>query len=377
MTPTIIFLSHTMIEYENLKQLNAPFVSELKKVFSNVLSSGWYILGEQVSAFEFEFKQWLKASPESEMVGVASGLDALTLSFKCANLPSDGEVIVAANSYIASILSILNAGLKPVLVDPDPATYNLSVAGIKQVATSKTVAVLPVHMYGKPCPMPEIMQLAKENNWIVVEDCAQAHGAKIGGQKVGTFGDFGAFSFYPTKNLGALGDAGAVLVNQPKWISKMRALRNYGSHKKYENQYLGLNSRLDELQAAFLRIKLPSLDRINQHKQMLAHEYLTKLSSPLILPKIQEGVEEVFHIFAIRTQKRDELKQYLLENRINTEIHYPIPPYRQKALAHLFQSRNFPISDEIHQTILSLPISFVHSKESSSNVISAINKKGF
>ena len=234
-----------MIPYENLARLNQPYMADFLDAFDAFLESGWYILGGQVKAFEAEFGTYLRPGEPLNVVGVASGLDAITLSLMASELPAGGEVIVAANSYIASILSIIHAGLVPVLVEPDPHTYNLGLPGIQSAFSTKTVAILPVHMYGKPCPMPEIVGFAKTHGLIVVEDCAQAHGATVDGRQVGTWGDFGAFSFYPTKNLGALGDAGAVAVKDDQLAESLRALRNYGSHRKYHNYYVGLNSRLD------------------------------------------------------------------------------------------------------------------------------------
>lgn len=362
-----------MIEYENLGQLNRPFFEEFRRVFADVLESGWYILGRQVVQFEEEFSRYLDASGMHAGVGVASGLDALELSLKCCGFPAGSEVIVAANSYIASIISILNAGLVPVLVDPDPDTYNLSAEGVESARTSNTAAILPVHMYGKPCPMQEIMHIAQEHGLIVVEDCAQAHGAEINGQKVGTFGQYGAFSFYPTKNLGALGDGGAVIVADHDVEIKLRGLRNYGSVEKYRNEYIGVNSRLDEVQAAFLRVKLNHLNAINDHKRRLAAIYNENLKGSIILPKRIDGVDEVYHIYPIRHLKRDALRQYLLENNIRTEIHYPVPPHKQKAFAGLFPDARLPVSEEIHATILSLPISYIHSEEDIYRVVEVVN----
>lgn len=375
MIPTIKYLNPTMImiEYENLAQMNRPFFEEFKRTFGDVLEKGWYILGQQVAAFEKEFCRYLCVSTSHFGVGVASGLDALTLSFKCVDYPAGGEVIVAANSYVASIFSILNADLKPVLVDPDPETYNLSVKGVEAALTPRTVAILPVHMYGKPCPMPELMQLASQHGLLVVEDCAQAHGASIHGQKVGTFGSFGAFSFYPTKNLGALGDGGVVVVGDEGSAEKLRALRNYGSREKYYNDYIGMNSRLDEVQAAFLRIKLGHLEQINSHKRHLAAIYTENLRG-VILPKKIEGTEEVYHIYPIRHFRRDALRHYLLEKGVKTEVHYPVPPHRQKALVPLFGAASLPISEEIHATILSLPISFIHTERDVLRVVELINE---
>ena len=362
-----------MIEYENLKKLNQPFFEELQSAFDSVLNSGWYILGRQVSAFEEEFCDYLDPENKNFAIGVASGVDALTLALKSCDFSAGDEVIVAANSYIASILAIINAGLVPVLVDPDPYTYNLSHKGVSASISQKTVAILPVHMYGKPCPMIEIMQIANDHRLIVVEDCAQAHGATVDGRKVGTFGHFGAFSFYPTKNLGAMGDGGAIVVRDEALYAKIRALRNYGSTEKYKNDYLGVNSRLDEMQAAFLRVKLRHLNEINSHKRRLAKIYDEHLKGDVVLPVRLEAIDDVFHIYPVRHQKRDKWKKYLLDNGIGSEVHYPIPPHKQKALASMFTGLSFPVTEDIHDTILSLPISFIHTESDVRRAVEVIN----
>lgn len=359
------------IAYENLSQVNAPFREELKEIFSQTLDKGWYILGQNVSAFEEEFAHYCGAQFG---IGVASGLDALTLSFLALDLPPKGEVIVPSNTYIASILSIIHAGLTPVLAEPDPITYNLDPKAVLAAITPKTVAILPVHLYGKSCQMDQLMTIAKTHSLRVVEDCAQAHGAMFKGQQVGTFGDCGAFSFYPTKNLGALGDAGAILTSNPAIAKKLKQLRNYGSEKKYYNDIVGVNSRLDELQAAFLRIKLKSLPQFTQHKQELAKHYFEGLTPKLTLPTQHADFTDVFHIFNILTPNRDTLKQALLEQNIGTEIHYPVAPNQQPALAPGFAGKTYPISEKIHAQTLSLPISFSHQKEDILRVINAVNR---
>lgn len=361
-----------MIEYENLAKLNAPFFEEFDKVFNDVMRGGWYILGEQVKAFEGEFASYLGAK---YCIGVANGLDALSLGLKVFDFPQGSEVIVPSNTYIATILAIVNAGLTPVLVEPDIYTYNIDPALIEKSITSKTKAIMLVHLYGKPCKMKPIMELATRYGLRVVEDCAQAHGASYEGQKVGTFGDIGAFSFYPTKNLGCLGDGGAIVCNDDELAQKLRAIRNYGSHAKYHNEYIGVNSRLDELQAAFLRVKLRALDDINAHKRALAECYFDNIDSSFVVPSRQDECFDVFHIFNIRHNKRDELKAFLLERDIKTEIHYPIAPHNQKAM-HGIISGSYPVSQEIHGTTLSLPISYFHTVQDVLVVCEALNEFG-
>ncbi|MCC7333404.1 MAG: DegT/DnrJ/EryC1/StrS family aminotransferase [Flavobacteriales bacterium] len=364
-------MKNTPIEYENLRRLNAPFFEEYIKIFNTVLQSGWYILGEHVKKFEEEFANY---NNSSHCVGVASGLDAITLSLTAYNFERNSEVIVPSNTYIATILSVLQNNLKPVLVEPDIATYNIDPKKIEASITSRTKAIVVVHLYGKACDMTPILELCKKYNLKLIEDCAQSHGATYKSQKTGTFGDFGAFSFYPTKNLGALGDAGAIVCNDADLDKKIRRLRNYGSDVKYYNEVVGYNSRLDEVQAAFLSIKLKKLDNINTHKRNLASLYLKELKSDFIKPVVDSDYFDVYHIFNIRHQKRDALKAYLLENQIKTEIHYPVSPSRQMALNGLLDNYDFPISEEIHRTTLSLPISYFHTEEDVSRVVEVMNK---
>ncbi|SFF94458.1 DegT/DnrJ/EryC1/StrS family aminotransferase [Pontibacter chinhatensis] len=358
-----------MIDYENLYWLNKPFFEDYKQGFEETLNSGWYVLGKNVSDFEKEFANYCSVK---HCLGVANGLDALILSLKAFDFPKNKEVLVPSNTYIATILAILHAGLKPVLVEPDIRTYNIDPEKIEEKITKDTVAIMVVHLYGKCCRMDQIMELAIAHNLKVVEDCAQAHGATQHGKMAGSFGDFGAFSFYPTKNLGALGDAGAVTTASEELAEEVRALRNYGSRVKYVNDYIGYNSRLDEVQAGFLSKKLKRLDEINAHKRRLANVYLGQLNDKVIKPVVETGYFDVYHIFNIRTPKRDLLKEYLLERGIKTEIHYPIPPHQQKGLAGVFDG-NYPISEEIHATTLSLPISFFHTEEDVAHVSEAIN----
>jgi dTDP-4-amino-4,6-dideoxygalactose transaminase len=358
-----------MIEYENLHKVNKPYFKEFNSTFNEILESGWFILGHHVESFEKEFADYLKVD---HCVGVASGLDALTISLNVLALPDKSEVIVPSNTYIASILSVLSSGNVPVLVEPDIATYNIDPARIEASITSKTKAILVVHLYGKSCDMDPILDICKRYNLYLIEDCAQAHGAEYKGKKVGTFGDMAAFSYYPTKNLGALGDAGSITTNNPEYSKKARMIRNYGSEKKYYNDYQGVNSRLDEMQAAFLRIKLKHLDEIVAHKRMLAETYNNGISGSFIKPSLQPDLFDVFHIYNIRHKKRDELKKYLLEHGIQSEIHYPVPPHKQKAMKFL-NSLSFPLSEEIHATTLSLPVSTFHGTSDIEQVIKTLN----
>lgn len=357
------------VAYEDLALLNKSFFKEYKDSFSKVLDSGWYVLGENVRLFEEEFASYVGTK---YCVGVASGLDALKLSLMCLDLPSDSEVLVTSNTYFAGIQAIIQEGLTPVLVEPSIETYNICPKEIEKSITSKTKVILITHLYGKPCRMIEIEKIAKENNLLIIEDCAQAHGAKISDRNVGTFG-LGAFSFYPTKNLGALGDGGAITTDDKDQYEKLKALRNYGSHKKYHNLYLGLNSRLDEIQAAFLRVKLRSLDKITQHKRLLAETYFDSLDSKLILPHKADDEFDVFHIFCIRHEKRDLLQSFLQEKGVGTQIHYPIPPHKQIALSDKI-SGEYPISELIHDTTLSLPISYMNTEEDVRYVAAQVNE---
>jgi len=359
-----------VIEFENLAKLNGPFFGEYTKSFRKTLQGGWYILGKNVENFEKEFAMY---NGVKHCIGVGSGLDALILSLRAFDFQKGSEIIVPSNTYIATIIAILQNGLIPVLVEPNINTYNLDCSKIEQKISSKTKAIIPVHLYGKVCQMDKIAKIAQKYDLKIIEDCAQAHGAKFSDKMAGTFGEFGAFSFYPTKNLGALGDAGAVITNDDNLADKIRVLRNYGSKIKYQNNIVGYNSRLDEIQAGFLSVKLKNLDKINSHKRTLAKIYLDNLDNRFILPTIEEGFFDVYHIFNIRHPKRDSLQKYLKKNGIKTEIHYPIPPHKQEAMAGIIK-KNFPISSEIHKTTLSLPISYFHTKKTIRKVVQIINK---
>ncbi|PWT79244.1 MAG: aminotransferase [Bacteroidetes bacterium] len=360
-----------MIEYENLAKSNESFFEGYRHAFDQILKGGWYILGEAVRNFESEFASYCQTR---FCVGVANGLDALIISLRSFQFKKDDEVLVPSNTYIATILSIVHNGLKPILIEPDINTYNIDPSKIEEKISSKTRAILLVHLYGKVCQMDQIIRIAEKHQLRIIEDCAQAHGACFKGKKAGSFGDFGAFSFYPTKNLGAIADAGAVTCNDDRLNTKLRTLRNYGSEKKYENIMVGFNSRLDELQAGFLSIKLKSLDNINDHKRRLANLYHDGLKSDFVKPVRHPDFTDVYHIYNIRHPQRDRLRDYLLKREIKTEIHYPIPPNKQQAMAGIIDNQRTPIAEEIHQTTLSLPISFFHKESEIEKVIEVMNQ---
>lgn len=359
-----------MIPYENLYKSNEAFLDEYRAAFEEVLQSGWFILGKNVSNFEAEFAAYCGSA---HCVGVASGLDALTFSLHALNLPRGSEVIVPSNTYIATILSIAHLGLKPILVEPDIKTYNIDPEKIVERITKKTRAIMVVHLYGKICAMDKIMDIAHAHDLHVIEDVAQAQGARLGEKVAGSFGTFGAHSFYPTKNLGALGDSGAITTHSADFTKRLKRLRNYGSDIKYHNEEVGFNSRLHEMQAAFLRVKLRRLDEITEHKRQLADIYHDNLSEKFIKPVREMGYYDVFHIYNIRHQKRDELKKYLLENGVQTEIHYPIAPNQQKAMQGILTEPT-PIAQAIHETTLSLPISFGTTAEDVKTICEILNQ---
>ncbi|MFN8114706.1 MAG: DegT/DnrJ/EryC1/StrS family aminotransferase [Bacteroidia bacterium] len=359
-----------MIEYENLNNLNQSLFNEYKVAFNEVLESGWYVLGTKVKEFEKQFASYCSAT---HCVGVANGLDALNLSLRAFSFEKGSEVLVPSNTYIATILSIVENGLQPILVEPNIDTYNIDPTLLEQAITPKTRAIMVVHLYGKVCDMDPILAIAKKHGLKVIEDCAQSHGAKYKGKLSGSFGDYAAHSFYPTKNLGALGDAGAVTTNNDELANKIKVLRNYGSEIKYYNEVVGVNSRLDELQAALLLVKLKYMEKITTHKRELASIYLNGLKSDFIMPQVHPDYFDVYHIFNIRHPKRDALKDYLLKNNIKTEIHYPVAPNKQKAMIGILDKQQTPIAQEIHETTLSLPISYFHSKETIQQVVDVMN----
>ncbi len=371
-----------MISYLDLKALNSQYRSELAQAALSVIDSGWYIRGQQLALFEREFASFCETQ---HCVGVANGLDALTLILRAYKelgvLKEEDEVIVPANTYIASILAITENRLKPILVEPDEQTYNLSSTLLEKAITSKTKAILAVHLYGQLADMPRIIAIAKEHNLLVIEDSAQAHGANIDGCKAGNWGDASGFSFFPSKNLGALGDAGAVTTNHSELAQIIRALGNYGSHKKYENIYQGTNSRLDEMQAAFLRVKLKYLNGEIERRQKIAIAYTKGISNPKIIVPIKASTSEienlshhVFHVYPIRVKEREKLQLYLESQGIQTLIHYPIAPHQQKAYETLLDATCYPLTEKIHREILSLPISPVMNDQEISKVITVINE---
>ncbi|WP_180165477.1 DegT/DnrJ/EryC1/StrS aminotransferase family protein [Acinetobacter sp. YH12049] len=367
-----------MITFLDLKNINQQYREELITACTRVIDSGWYIGGNELEQFEQNFANYCGVK---FAIGVANGLDALILTLRAwkelGKLHDGDEVIVPSNTYIASILAITANNLTPVLVEPDLNTYNIDPAKIQQAITAKTRVILPVHLYGQLAEMPEIMQIAKQHNLLVLEDSAQSHGAQIQGKKAGNWGDASGFSFYPGKNLGALGDAGAVTTNDAELATMLKALRNYGSHEKYKNLVPGVNSRLDEIQAAMLDVKLKYLDQETQHRRHIASLYLNGIKNPLIqLPlngiNAESYEQHVWHLFVIRTNQREALQKYLNKQGIQTLIHYPIPPHKQQAYKE-WNDQSYPLAEVMHQEVLSLPISPVMQTEQVKLVVAAIN----
>lgn len=346
-----------MTPFLDLQSINAQYRAELIEACTRVIDSGWYIGGSELSQFEQEFAAFCGSA---HCIGVANGLDALILTLRAwlelGRLQPGDEVIVPANTYIASILAISANGLTPVLVEPDAASFNISPANARTAITAKTRAILPVHLYGQLADMPAIMALAREHGLLVLEDAAQAHGAAIAGKRAGSWGDAAGFSFYPGKNLGALGDAGAITTQDAELAQTLRALRNYGSHEKYKNLFKGVNSRLDEIQAAMLRVKLSKLELEMQHRRSIAAIYLQNIHHPAVqLPQVASPEQHVWHLFVIRTGQRTALQQHLDAQGIQTLIHYPIPPHQQQAYAE-WNAQSYPLTEAMHQEVLSLPM---------------------
>lgn len=363
------------ISFLDLKAVNAPYTIEFQEVFKRFQQKGWYILGEEVQLFEKEFAAYCGTS---YCVGTANGLDALRMileGYKILEKLSEGdEVLVASNTYIATILGIKQAGLTPVLVEAEKTTYNFDFEDLEKKVSPKTKVVMPTHLYGQLADMRRVHAFAKAHNLLIVTDCAQAHGARdASGKRAGSMADAAGFSFYPTKNLGALGDAGAVTTNDYELAQILQKYRNYGFKERYIAHYKGINSRLDELQAAFLRIKLKELDNTNTRRRTIAKHYLNSIKNPKIMLPFWDGSENhVFHLFVIRTLHRDQLQAFLLKHDIATTIHYPVPPHRQKALAS-YSEHSFPITEAIHHEVLSLPLNPALTDQDVERVIAVIN----
>lgn len=364
-----------MIPFLDLHKINQRFEKEFHQSFTSFLDSGYYILGGNVSAFETEFADYCNTK---YCIGVGNGLDALRLILEgyivLGKLNKGDEVLVSSNTYIATIIAIKQAGLTPVLVEAESDTFNFRLKDLRNSVSEKTKAIMPVHLYGQLSPMEEIAAIAKENNLLIIEDAAQAHGAKNSrGVLAGNLGDAAGFSFYPTKNLGALGDAGAITTNDDELAIVLRKLRNYGSSSKYVNEYVGFNSRLDDIQAAFLRIKLPLLNEDNNRRIIIANQYLSSINNKKIkLPSHNNDGDHVFHQFVIQVEVREDFTNYLKEKEIGTLIHYPIPPHKQEALSE-FSGLHFPITEKIHKEVVSIPISPILSDSEVEEIIQVLN----
>lgn len=364
-----------MIKFLDLHTLNARFETEFQEEFKKFLDAGYYVLGKNVKSFEKEYAAYCGTK---HCIGVSNGLDALTLILEAykilGKLQEGDEIIVPANTYIASILGITKAGLTPVLVEPNIETFNIEASEIEAAITWKTRAILVVHLYGQLTDMNDIQHIAKKQNLLVMEDAAQAHGAEnTDGKRAGNLSDAAGFSFYPTKNLGALGEAGAVTTNDEALAEVISKLRNYGSSSKYVNQYKGVNNRLDEIQAAFLRVKLPHLDADNEARRQVALRYLNEIKNPFItLPTYQQDASHVFHQFVVRTSNRTALRAHLTANEIGTLIHYEIPPHKQEAYKE-WNHLHFPITEKIHAECVSLPINPILKSKEVTHIISVLN----
>ena len=368
-----------MIKFLDLKKVNERFRSEMDAALRRVLDSGWYLLGKEVEVFEQAFASYCGVK---HCIGVANGLDALNLIIKAYGFGPGDEIIVPANTYIASILAISENGCTPVLVEPDWTTRLIDVDKIAAAITPRTKAIMVVHLYGRAVEMTKVWELAKSHNLKVIEDSAQSHGAMFEGRRCGNLGDASGFSFYPGKNLGCLADGGAVTTNDDDLAAKIRAIRNYGSDRKYHHIYKGVNSRLSEMQAALLRAKLPHLDADNRRRAEIAARYCREFTNPLIelphdpnsqLSTLNSQLSHVWHVFAITCPERDRLQRYLEDNGIQTNIHYPTPPHKQGAYAEL-ANLSLPISERIHREILSLPMSPVLTDDEVSKVIEVVNE---
>ncbi len=363
-----------MIKFLDLQKINAQYEIELKEAANRVIDSGWYLMGKELEAFEQNFASFCGSK---HTLGVANGLDALRLIFKAyielGVMQKGDEVIVPANTYIASVLALSDNDLTPVFVEPNNYTYNLDSTKIEVAITKKTKAILTVHLYGQNSIDQQMLDICTKHNLNLIEDGAQSHGAIWNGKVSGAIGDASGHSFYPGKNLGALGDAGAVTTNDKELANVISALRNYGSHEKYKNQYQGLNSRLDEIQAAFLNVKLKYIQQDIEGRRKVANYYLENIKNPaIILPKVLNNKEHVWHLFVIRTTKREILQKHLSENGVQTLIHYPTPPHKQEAYA-AHNKLSFPITEKMHEEVLSLPLSAVMRDEEILNIVSTVN----
>ena len=348
------------------------YQDEYEKKVLEILRKGWYVLGPEVKAFEEEFASFCGAK---YCVGLASGLDALILAVRALKIKDGDEVILPSNTYIATVMGATINGAKPVFVEPDEF-YNIDASKIEEKITDKTKAIIITHLYGQACNMKKICEIVKKHNLHLIEDCAQAHGATFNGQMVGTFGDVGCYSFYPSKNLGAFGDAGAIITNNPDIEEYIRILRNYGSEKRYYNKYVGLNSRLDEIQAALLRIKLTHLNELNEERYRIASKYNNEIKNKFIeIPKLRDGATSVNHLYVIRTKYRDKLMKYLNDNDVGTIIHYPIPPHLSEAYKYLgYKNGDYPISETLANEVLTLPLYNGMTEEEQDYVIKKINE---
>lgn len=360
-----------VIKFLDLEKINNRFRTEIESRLNEILDKGWYLQGTENSKFTQDFAAYCKTQ---FCLGVANGLDAINLAIKAYGFGKGDELIVPANTFIATILAISENKCVPVLVEPDINTYCIDPYLIEEKITKNTKAIVVVHLYGQAAPMEKIWNIAKKYNLKIIEDAAQAHGAMYNGQKVGSLGDIAAFSFYPGKNLGAFGDAGGITTNNEQIFQKIKALANYGSDYKYHHIYKGINSRLDEIQAAILDIKLKYLDKDNEKRRKISKMYRDNILNPLItLPQTYDELSHVWHIFAIRSKARDKLQKYLEENGIQTNIHYPTPPHLQKAYSE-WSSKSFPITEKIHKEELSLPISPVLTETEVCKIIDTLNK---
>ena len=360
-----------MIKYEDLKKVNDLVVPNYKKILSSFWNSGNYILGKNLYKFENNYSRYIGVKYS---IGVNSGYDALYLSLKCLNLPKNSEVILSSCSYIAAINAVIANQLKPILVEPDINTYNIDASKIENKINKNSKVILITHLYGKSCEMDKILNIKKKYNLYLIEDCAQSHGSKFKKKTTGSFGEFGCFSFYPTKNLGALGDAGLITTNSKHFYKKLVEMRNYGFKKKNYSNSIGINSRLDDFHAIFLNEKLKKLDKMNKHKIKLAKIYDKLLSYKLKKPLITDDKTNIFHIYPIRLKRRDSLIKFLSKNKIQVSCHYPVPPHKQNSLKKFFKNQKYPISEQIHKTIMSLPISFSHSEKDVRYVCKIINE---